>query len=219
MLVVGGVRCVTSKETSGWTWQTAKCCVVEEILMAPEATITHSSTSRRQGILLLSSLVPSHQTVQVNKWHIGFLCAKSIEVILFVASTAPCKNLEWCSSCCWLLLQTCSVPEASLGLAVLLPCQHLAAGADPPSVIGTWEFWACDCPVVPSLHCPGSWSVLGSYDIFLCVSRCVFLRWGWHGTGFQVTRALEPLWHWHDDHGESKLWFHIALWYSPVKPE
>lgn len=60
----------------------------------------------------------------------------------------------------------------------------------------------CECSLIPSLPFIPS---------FLCISRCVFLWWGWHGIGLQVARAPVSLWHWHDDHGEGKLWIYFSL--------
>lgn len=77
ILVAGGVRCVTSRRIFGWTWQTAKCCVVAGILMALGATTTPFSTSRRQDTHLLSNLVPSLQMEQVRRWHSDLYMLKS----------------------------------------------------------------------------------------------------------------------------------------------
>lgn len=63
----------------------------------------------------------------------------------------------------------------------------------------------CECSLIPSLPFIPS---------FLYISRCVFLRWGWHGIGLQVTRAPVSLWHWHDDHGEGKLWIYFRIYFS-----
>lgn len=46
--------------------------------------------------------------------------------------------------------------------------------------------------------------LLLSPSVTVFMSRCVFLRRGRHGAGFQVTGTFESLWHRHDDHGEGK---------------
>lgn len=68
----------------------------------------------------------------------------------------------------------------------------------------------CECRLILSLPL---------FPSFLCISRCVFLWWGWHGIGLQVTRAPVSLWNWHDDHGEGKLWIHFRIYFSLTQPD
>lgn len=86
----------------------------------------HCSTSRRQGTLLLSSLVPSHPMGQVNKLRAVFLCGKSIDTIPFISEYDALQQ-SWNGA---VAVADFLCKSARCHRLSLLTCQHQVAGAN-----------------------------------------------------------------------------------------